>query len=92
MKREAQHEAADFISRPTPIQSAPFTKIDTRAAQPGCIRSFPVSQTVKAGYRWVPDGELSPEKPDARAQAPTEGSAASGLRLSSGATYVPAGE
>ncbi|TLX12082.1 hypothetical protein [Rhizobium sp. MHM7A] len=91
MKREAQREAAAFIVEDL-RQAEPFTQIDTRVAQSKAIRISPVSQTVKAGYRWVRDGELGPEKADARAQSLSERYAASGLRLSSGATYVPVGE
>ncbi len=90
LSKEAQREAAAFIAEDL-RQAEPFTQIDTRVAQAEANRLSPVSQTVKAGYRWVPDGELGPEKADARAQALSDRYAASGLRLSSGATYVPAG-
>jgi len=91
IKREAKREAAAFIAEDI-HQAEPFTQIDTRVAQSRATRISPVSQTVKEGYRWVPDSELSAEKAEARTQVLTDRYAATGLRLSSGATYVPAGE
>ncbi len=91
LQREAKMEADAFIAEDI-RQAEPFTQIDTRAAQDEADRISPVSQTTKEGRQWVSDAELGPEKAAARTKAITERHAALGVRLASGATYVPAGE
>jgi len=90
LNREARQEAEAFIAEDI-RQGEPFSQIDTRVAHRKDARVSPVSKTVKDGYRWVPDEDLGPQKAEARTQAITERHAALGQRLSSGATYVPAG-
>lgn len=91
LKNDAQREAGAFITEDL-RQAEPFTQIDTRVAQERATRLSPVSQTVKAGYRWVPDEDLGPQQAEAGTKAITERYAATSVRLSSGATYVPAGK
>ncbi|NNH68239.1 hypothetical protein [Rhizobium laguerreae] len=91
LQREAQMEADAFIAEDI-RQVEPFTQIDTRAAQDEAVRLSPVSQTAKEGHQWVTDAELGPEKAAARTKAIMDRYAALGVRLASGATYVPAGE
>ncbi|MCS3739325.1 hypothetical protein FHX16_001268 [Rhizobium sp. BK661] len=65
LQREARQEV-DAVVAEEIRQAEPFTQIDTRAGQDKSWRISSVSQTVKEGYRWVPDEDLSAEQVAAR--------------------------